>query len=129
MKLLKQKKQAHYTNSLGTAKYETIKEKIQACYTNIKACKRKLYAKTITVFSNDFSGNITKFRLEIEKGPNFICVVCNRCLYRKSVLFVENKYINFDNIHFNKVDSYDGCCYPCKYMWAVYVEVWQHLRH
>ena len=107
---IKAKKQAHYANILGTAKHETIKEKMRARYTNIKARARKLYANTTTVCSNDFSGNITKFRLEIKKGPYFICAVCNRCLYRKSVLmFVENKYINFYNIHYNKVDSYDGC--------------------
>ena len=121
MILLKKKKQARYTNILGTAKHESIKEKMQARYTNIlgtpehekvKARKRKLYANTTAVCSNDFSGNVKKFMLEIEKGPYFICVVCNCCLYRKSVLmFVENKYINFDNFRYNKVDDYDGCQY------------------
>ena len=84
--IVKAKKQAYYANILGTAKHETIKEKMRARYTNIKARKRKLYANTTTVWSNDFFGNITKFTFGIEKGPYFICVVYNQCLYRKSLL-------------------------------------------
>ena len=121
---IKAKMQARHANILGTPEHDTIKEKMQARYKNIlgtpehdkvKARKRKLYADTTAVCSNDFSGNVKKFRSEIEKGPYFICVVCNRCLYRKSVLmFVENKYINFDSFRYNKVDSYDGCQYICQ---------------
>ena len=60
--------------------------------------------------------NIKTFRMEIEKGPYFICVVCNRCLYRKSVLkFNETKHdVNFESFCYEKVDSYDGCQYICK---------------
>ena len=29
-------------------------------------------------------------------------------------MVVENKYINFDNFHYNKVDSDDGCQYICQ---------------
>ena len=60
--------------------------------------------------------NIKTFRMEIEKGPYFICVVCNRCLYRKLVLiFNETKYdVNVEIIFYEKVNSYDGCQYICK---------------
>ena len=60
--------------------------------------------------------NVTKFRMEIAKGPYFICIVCNRCLYRKSVLsFNETKYdVNVENFCYEKVDSYDGCQCICK---------------
>ena len=63
----------------------------------------------------DFSNNIKKFRIEIANGPYFICVVCNRCLYRKSVhTFNETKYdINVESFY-KQVDSYDGGQYICK---------------
>ena len=109
-----------YANTLGTAKHETIKEQMRARYTNIlgtpkhdkvKARRRKLYANTMAVCSNDFFANIKKFMLEIDKGPYFIGVVCNRCINRKSVLmFVENKYINFDNFRYNKVEIKGAMC-------------------
>ena len=54
--------------------------------------------------------------MEIKKNPYFICVVCNRWLYRKSVLiFNETKYdLNVESFCYEKVNSYDGCQYICK---------------
>ena len=54
--------------------------------------------------------------MEIEKVPYFIFAVCNRCLYRKSVLiFNETKYdLNVESFCYEKANSYDGCPYICK---------------
>ena len=42
---------------------------------------------------------------KFKMGLIFICVVCNRCLYRKSVLmFYENKY-NMTTVYFNRICS------------------------
>ena len=78
---------------------------------NIKKTMRDHYA----TFSR-IQNNIKKFREEITKGPYFICVVCNRSLYRKSVLtFNETKYdVNAERFCYEKVNSYDGCQYICK---------------
>ena len=67
---------------------------------------------TISISQN----NIKTFREEITKGPYFICVVCNRCLYRKSVLtFSETKYyVNVERFCYEKVNSCDGSQYICK---------------
>ena len=64
----------------------------------------------------DFSNNIKNFSIEIANGPYFICVVCNRCLYRKSVLtFYETKYdINVESFY-KQVDSYNGG----QYIWKI----------
>ena len=53
--------------------------------------------------------------MEIAKGQYFICVMGNRCLYRKSVLtFNETKYnINVERFCDEKVNSYDGFQYIC----------------
>ena len=77
---IKAKEQARYANILGTPEHDAIKAKKQTGYANtlgtpehdkVKARKRKLYANTTAMCSNDFSGNVKKFRLEIEKGPYF----------------------------------------------------------
>ena len=54
--------------------------------------------------------------MDVAKAQYFIYFVCNRCLYRKSVLtFNETKYnINVERFCYKKVNSYDRCQYICK---------------
>ena len=59
---------------------------------------------------------VKKFRKEIQEGPYYICVVCNRCLYTRSViLFKEQKYpaIEEDFFFYANVKCYNGCEYIC----------------
>ena len=48
----------------------------------------------------------------IQEGPYYVCVVCNRCLYRRSVVhFKVEKYV-IDTINiYHKVISSDGNVY------------------
>ena len=57
---------------------------------------------------------VKTFKDQIKEGPFYICVVCNRSLYRRSViLFKENCYsIDIPNF-FSEFKSYDGFCYIC----------------
>ena len=57
---------------------------------------------------------VKTFKDQIKEGPFYICVVCNRSLYRRSViLFKENSYsIDIPNFFF-EIKSYDGFCYIC----------------
>ena len=40
------------------------------------------------------SSRVEIFKKKIQNGPHHICVVCNRCLYRQSVIqFDEHRYV------------------------------------
>ena len=59
---------------------------------------------------------ISQFCQKIKEGPYYVCTVCNRMLYRKSVLiFNKQKYVNcnIQNI-FTKTLSFDNKEYICK---------------
>ena len=116
----REKKRECRATIFGTTEHENIKAQQREKYArifgtpqheNIKKTMRDHYA-TISRSQN----NIKKFREEITKGPYFTCVVCNRSLYRKSVLtFNETKYdVNVERFCYEKVNSYDGCQYICK---------------
>ena len=62
------------------------------------------------------TSRIKKFKDKINEGPYFICVVCNRTLYRQMVLkFCQNRYnIEQPNFYFSIVPSFDGEEYICK---------------
>ena len=116
----REKKRKCRATIFGTTEHENIKAKQREKYAsifgtpqheNIKKTMRDHYA-TISRSQN----NIKKFRVEITKGPYFICVVCNRSLYRNSVFtFNETKYdVNVERFCYEKVNSYDGCQYICK---------------
>lgn len=59
---------------------------------------------------------ISQFCQKIKEGPYYVCTVCNRMLYRKSVLiFNKQKYVNcnIQNIFTEKL-SFDSKEYICK---------------
>ena len=66
--------------------------------------------------SSTFSLNyyIQQFNRAIREGPCYICVVCNRLLYRKTVLeFKKDKY-KTNSCLFTSVTSFNGNVYICK---------------
>ena len=58
---------------------------------------------------------IENFKTEVQKGPYYVCVVCNRCLYRRSVVhFTEEKYpVVEEDFYYANVKSFDDCEYKC----------------
>ena len=61
------------------------------------------------------STNIISFQNQVYDGPYYVCVICNRTLYRRSVvLFVKKKYLieHIDKMYL--VSSFDNCMYICK---------------
>ena len=57
---------------------------------------------------------VSTFLHAIKNGPYFICIVCHRCLYRKTVkLFHEGNYSENVKHIFNHVASYDSKFYIC----------------
>ena len=87
-----------YSNIRGTTKHEQIK---------MRALARYNQQRTSTEM-------ISKFRELVKEGPCYICAVCNRCHYHKSVLlFKVDKYmIDIDNFY-HEVTSCDGRLYIC----------------
>ena len=56
---------------------------------------------------------ITIFKHKIREGPYYICSVCNRILYRKSVLILLKSKYNSQHF-FTNTKSFDGKEYICK---------------
>ena len=76
--------------------------------------KKAKYLK-IDPLLHDLDHYISRFHNKIKEGPYYICSVCNRLLYRKSVMLVnKNKYINVDETLFTDVKSFDDKEYICK---------------
>jgi len=66
--------------------------------------------------SHDLDHCISVFHKKIKQGPYYICSVCNRLLYKQSVIHLKkHKYINcdIDNVFTNK-RSFDDKEYICK---------------
>ena len=61
-----------------------------------------------------FHSKVTVFKEPINSGPYYICVVSNRCLYRRSVCtFKRDKFSAFSDKVFSCVESFDGNFYIC----------------
>ena len=58
---------------------------------------------------------INTFRCKIKQGPYYICSVCNRLLYKKSVMLLnQSKYTNVPKSLFTDTKSFDDQQYICK---------------
>ena len=57
---------------------------------------------------------VNAFKTQIQEGPHYICIVCNRCLYRRSIS--QFRYDSYKDLNENIlfcVDSHDGEFYIC----------------
>ena len=91
---------------MGSIEKEAYREKARM---NMKRkheqCKRTVY--TLDYF-------LSKFHEKIKEGPYYICSVCNRLLYRKSVTLLERKsYCSVPKTVFTKIASFDKKEYIC----------------
>eukprot|EP00111_Clytia_hemisphaerica_P014679 TCONS_00043273-protein len=58
---------------------------------------------------------IAKFKTLVNEGPFYICVCCNRCLYRQTVVKYTPENYNMPEENFcSEVISFDGQLYICK---------------
>ena len=78
--------------------------------------RRKSTKKSALPHEDGMMRRVKAFKKEIRKGPFFICVICNRLLYKISVvLFDESKYPGVNNEVFAyRVLSFDDKEYVCK---------------
>ena len=79
--------------SIETNLFHTCQESVTKVKCNRKRnihCNIKAKAKDDTVDGKrmklqTFDDKISAFKAKIKEGPYYICVICNRCLYRKTV--------------------------------------------
>ena len=90
----------NYSTIFGTEKHERI-----------LASKRLRWSENISKCSNK---RISKFTSLIQEGPYYICVVCNRCLYRRCVIIfkIEKYVIDVIDFYYEVINS-DGKLYIC----------------
>ena len=63
---------------------------------------------------HDLDYYISKFHSRIKEGPYYVCSVCNRLLYRKSVKLLEKKdYSSVAKSVFTNISSFDNKEYVC----------------
>ena len=111
---LEQHKQYKTTNYDTFKNSEKYRKKLDA---NKKYINNDRKRKMLTLKTSD--ERIDSFKIQITNGPYYICVVCNRCLYRRSVkYFVEEKYNMpqenyFFVAHINSFDQKEYICTTC----------------
>ena len=111
-------------NTMGASEKENRILKMQHNFSNwytsmIKSQKQQLLECRKQKYSNkdkqyDLGHCISNYQKKIREGPCYICTVCNRLLYKKTVItFKEHKY-NMQNTLFTKTKSFDDKHYICK---------------
>ena len=77
-----------------------------------KLLKERKTAKSNAIKKVTIDSCIEQFKCKIRQGPYYICCVCNRLLYRKSIIkFIYSKY---PQNYFNIKTSFDGKQYVCQ---------------
>ena len=103
----KEQSKENYVKNVGQRK-EQFKENYPA---NLE--KRKNQFKIYTKTKNN-TNKVQHFKLAILQGPYFVCVSCNRSLYKRSVkIFIEEKYGILYGKNLSSVSSFDSCYYIC----------------
>ena len=73
---------------------------------NFQIKKRRLY-------ESSFNRKVSNFNLLTKNWPFFICIICNRCLYRTSVICFDIEKCSVDKNIIFMVKSYDNNYYIC----------------
>ena len=121
---IKKQKRDMYSAITGTPKHDAIKEQkrdlshdlYSAIIGTTQHIARKQqmqsYHRNVTSITSNSKQRILKFTKQIQEGPYYICVVCNRCHYFRSViLFKQEKYdIDIDQFYYEVID---GLLYIC----------------
>ena len=88
-----------------------VRERDRKRKANPKEKDRK--RKALDRNSTDVS-RINSFKSAIKEGPYFICVVCNRCMYLKTVRYFDSlKYDLQYSYLFTQIQSFDTKLYIC----------------
>ena len=91
-----------YSKIFGTPEHDKRKEQMK-----VAARKRR------KLFEVEQGGGIALFKREIFEGSFYICDVCNRGLYKRSVIHLSLENYNISHEIFRSLLSYDGRAYIC----------------
>jgi hypothetical protein len=111
-------KQAEKYKTMDTAKKQNLLNKQAEKYKTMDTAKRQaLLERRKQKYCNNKNKNvdscIEQFKKKIKEGPYYICCVCNRTLYKKSVnKYISGKYPCQECFSIQK--SFDGKEYICK---------------
>ena len=109
--------------SMDPMKKKELLETYSEKYKSMDPMKKKELIQTIATrkatknnpLLHDLDNCISRFQNKIKEGPFYICSVCNRLLYRKSVVLLpKNKYTNANEALFTNIKSFDDKEYICK---------------
>jgi len=103
---IKEKRKQNYENNS-----DKIKKRKKQNYEKNRA--REYYSKSKKSGSDE---RVSKFKSAIEEGPHYICVCCNRCLYKRSVSIFDNGKYQKEGFKavFSLVLSFNNIYYICK---------------
>ena len=104
-----ERRRLNYQKNLGSEQHNKRKQKMQH-YSQ----KRRKIAKA--------NLKIKQFKLLIKEGPYYICVLCHRCFYRRSVLIFDSRKYNGELDKKFLVKSFDALFYICKTCHKKYVK-------
>ncbi|XP_044166861.1 uncharacterized protein LOC122950914 [Acropora millepora] len=94
---------AEWYDLLDTDKKQNIISRVQS---NKKARKNSV--------QHDLEHKISVFQSKIKEGPYYICSVCNRLLYRKTVIHLNKEIYSSQLNVFTDVKSFDDKQYICR---------------
>ena len=64
--------------------------------------------------SQKSENKIDSFKQSVRNGPFYICIVCNRCLYKRSVKSFDEIHYNISNeVFLSRTNSFNGNEYIC----------------
>ena len=103
------KEKSRQRNATANAK-EKCRQRNATENAKTKSHKRKQTMKENAEFTN----RVDAFKNAVKEGPYYICVVCNRCLYKKTVKhFDQSSYETEYGYLFTPVESFDHNNYIC----------------
>ena len=112
-----------YEKMQGTKEHEILKQKkretMKKAYKNMEGTEKHVLKKAkmrdTSKQIRSVQNKVQHFKELIQNGPYYICVCCNRCLYKRSVvLFKEEKYsVDTEEIICDVIPSYDDNVYIC----------------
>ena len=122
---INRKQKEYYTSLKGSPQHSKMnmlkRKRSKRTYAQMKGSPK--YTATINkrkdvkrrrLYESSFNRKVSNFKLLIKNGPIFICVICNRFLYRTSVTcFNIEKYKVDDEKIILMVKSYDDNYYIC----------------
>ena len=94
----RKRRERYTTHTIGTEKHEKVKKKKR--FDSCRNCQNSKYSSNQDLKKDKsclWKNQVLTLKHQITEGSYFVCVVCNRCLYRRLVIIFENKKYEVDS--------------------------------